>query len=452
MLSIPKEPSHNNNRYAPVEKRCPTNEISLHRNIPTFNEKKMFLYEIGYFYWIVAIFEETDCNAIFKNKSVFSKDYVPKSILHRDQQIKQIANGLRYIMQGQRPTDQIIHGTKGTGKTLVARFVVDELSKTTPKVKVYYVSLKHARTDFMALEKIIEKMLGKGPRGKSWIKGNSFGYGSDLIFDHISSLNEKYVVLILDEINKIEYPDMLLHTLLRPNEVYGDLKGKEVSYIFISNDPKFPKNLSEGTESSYTSVTKRVFPKYTAEDLKNILNERVQEGLNPGVCADIIIAMCAAYGAQVDGDARRTIEYLQKAGEIAVEQQSPVINEEHVKMAREQIEFDALGEILKTQPAHHKAVALACIWDIKHHTSKTNYTSTTGSIYNEYKAIMRQLGLEVLTQRRVTDILGELTRLSFIDSDIISHGRYGRTKHVTLLTSFEMEKTLLEDRWFTPLR
>lgn len=393
----------------------------------------------------MAIFEEIGSSPIFKNKGVFSKDYVPKSILHRDDQIKQIADGLRYILQGQRPTDQMIHGKRGTGKTLVARHVADELVKATSEVKVFYVSLKHARTEFMALGIIIDKIIGKGNRGKSLIKGNSFDYGSNLIFDYISELNEKYIVLILDEINKIENPDILLHTLLRPNEVYqGDLKGKEISYIFISNDTEFPRGLSEGTLSSYTSVTKRVFPPYDADALRNILRERMQEGLMPGVCDESLIALCAAYGAQEEGDARQTIQLLGKAAEIAVENQDIVITEGHVKLAREQVEFDGLVEVMKTLPTQLKAVSLACIWDTKYNKIQ-NHISTTGSVYNVYKDIVKRIGIDVLTQRRVTDMLSELSGIGFIDTIIMSKGRYGRTKEVSLLTSFEMEKTLLDD-------
>lgn len=390
----------------------------------------------------MAIFEETDDNPIFKNRSVFTKDYIPKSILHRDKQIKQIADGLRYILQGQRPTDQAIYGKRGTGKTLVARYVADELCKVKSTVRIFYVSLKHAKTGFMAIGKMVDKIIGFGPNGKSLVKGNSFNDGFNLIFDYVKSLNEDYIIFILDEMNKLEDPDIILHMLLRLNESYGDMKGKTVTYIFISNT-EIAKDVSEGTKSSFTSVTKRVFPPYNANDLRDILTERVQEGLKPGVCDEKIIALCAAYGAQEEGDARRTIEMLGKAAEIAVEERSDTITEYHVKRAREQIDFDAVAETLLTLPAQLKAVALACIWDIQY-AKDANYISTTGSVYNEYKDIARRTGIEIMTQRRVTDLLNELSEIGFIDT-IVMYGR-GRTKHITLLVPpLSMQKVLLDD-------
>lgn len=400
----------------------------------------------------MAIFEKVGDNPIFINRGVFSKDYVPKSILHRDEQIRQIANGLRYILNGQCPTDQIIHGKRGTGKTLVARHVADELGKATTEVKVFYVSLKQARTGFMALEKIIEKVIGRGKRGESLIRGKSFDDGCYTIYNYISTLKETYVLFILDEVNSIENPDVFLHSLLRINEVHGDINNKQVSYIFISNDPEFPSGLSEGTRSSYSGVTKRVFPIYDAVALRDILKERVQEGLRPGVCDETIISLCAAFGAQEDGDARETIKLLEKAAEIAVEDNATVIIEDHVKGARQQIEFDGLAEVIKTLPTQLKAIALACIWDVKRNMKNSDYVSTTGSVYNVYKDIVRIIGIDVLTQRRVTDLLSELAGIGYIDAIIKSEGRMGRTKHVTLLTSFEMENVLLEDYRLKDLR
>lgn len=394
-----------------------------------------------YFIYLVAIFKETGNDIIFKNRAVFSKSYIPKNILHRHEQIKQIADGLRYILSDQRPTDQAIFGKRGTGKTLVARYVTEELCKITNDVKVFHVSLKHARTDFMAIEKIIDKLIGKSQKGNSLLKGKSFSDGCYTIFNYISTFSEKYVILILDEMNEIKNPDMLLHSLLRVNEIYGDLNGKELSYIFISNS-EFIRNVSQGTRSSYAGVTKRVFPPYYADDLRDILKERVQEGLKPGVCDENIICLCAAYGAQEEGDARQTIDLLGKAAEIAVENNSTMIIEEHVNKARKQINFDGVAEILVTLPAQLKLIALACIWDIQH-AKDPNYICTTGTVMKEYKELARNIGIEVLTQRRVTDLLDELSEVGFIDA-IVKYGK-GRTKHITLLVPFSTQKILLND-------
>lgn len=389
------------------------------------------------------IFDETgDDNPIFKNKRVFSKDYVPKSILHRNKQKRQIADGLRYILQDQLPTDQIIYGKRGTGKTLVSRHVADELCKVCSTVKVFYVNLKHAKTDFMAIGKIVDKIIGFSDSGKSLVKGNSFSDGFNILFNYIKSLNERYIIFILDEMNELKNPDVLLHSLLRLNESYEDLNRKTVTYIFISNS-EIAKNVSEGTRSSFTAVTKRVFPPYNADDLMDILSERVHEGLKPGVCGEEVIRLCAAYGAQEEGDARHTIQLLGKAAEIAFDNKDTTITDKHVKEAREQINLDPVVETLITLPTQHKAVALACIWDIQY-TKDANYISKTSSVYKEYKDIVRRIGIDVMTQRRLTDVLDELSEIGFIDA-IVVHGK-GKTKHITMLVPpLTMQKLLLDD-------
>jgi cell division control protein 6 len=56
----------------------------------------------------------------------------------------------------------------------------------------------------------------------------------------------------------------------------------------------------------------------------------------------------------------------------------------------------------------------------------------TGEIYDLYKNICKRCHFNVLTQRRLSDILGELDMLGIINAKIISKGRYGRTREISL--------------------
>ena len=56
----------------------------------------------------------------------------------------------------------------------------------------------------------------------------------------------------------------------------------------------------------------------------------------------------------------------------------------------------------------------------------------TGEIYDVYGNICKQTKSNVLTQRRVSDILAELDMLGIINAKIISKGRYGRTREIAL--------------------
>lgn len=47
-----------------------------------------------------------------------------------------------------------------------------------------------------------------------------------------------------------------------------------------------------------------------------------------------------------------------------------------------------------------------------------------------YREIARILDLDVLTHRRITDLISELNMLGVINTRVVSRGRYGRTKEM----------------------
>jgi cell division control protein 6 len=54
--------------------------------------------------------------------------------------------------------------------------------------------------------------------------------------------------------------------------------------------------------------------------------------------------------------------------------------------------------------------------------------------------------MDVLTQRRVTDLISELDMLGIINAIVVSKGRYGRTKEIALSVPAEStRKVLLDD-------
>ncbi|MEM3387260.1 MAG: hypothetical protein QXN08_06280, partial [Nitrososphaerales archaeon] len=58
-----------------------------------------------------------------------------------------------------------------------------------------------------------------------------------------------------------------------------------------------------------------------------------------------------------------------------------------------------------------------------------------GSIYQTYLRLSSRVGVETLTARRVSGILSELDMQGLISANVLSKGRYGRSKRVSLLVS-----------------
>ena len=79
------------------------------------------------------IFENFDKNGIFKNKEVLQHNFQPEEILHRGEQIKQIASILAPVLRGEKTSNLFLYGKTGTGKTLSIQYVRNELLKRLKK-------------------------------------------------------------------------------------------------------------------------------------------------------------------------------------------------------------------------------------------------------------------------------------------------------------------------------
>ncbi len=395
----------------------------------------------------MALFDGIDSGKIFKDKHVFDKTYIPRKILHRDEEIQTLAINLSQVMRGLRPNDMILYGKRGTGKTLVTKYVTGELVQTTRDVRIYNINLRGTRTNFRAWKEIAKVVMGRDLHNRDAIDI------AHLVFDYLTTIGENFIILILDEINEVtEGYDVFLYFLLRPHEIYHNIMNKEISCIFITNSVEYPKNLSDGTLSSFKLVDQYAFNPYLANHLRDILYERAKDGLNDNVYDEAIIGLCAAYGAQEHGDARETIKLLVKAAELAEREGLSQVLEKHVKMALGAVEFDRTTKVLSTLPLHQKILALACVRDHKR-TQKVNpaaYKVKTTTVYEEYTKLCASLGLEPLSYRRISDFINELDTLGIISKDnVYSRGKSG---HITLLVPSTVEMVLTEDYRLTKFR
>jgi cell division control protein 6 len=188
--------------------------------------------------------------------------------------------------------------------------------------------------------------------------------------------------------------------------------------VFIDNlDPRVRSSLSE---------EELVFPPYNALQIQDILRQRAkiafrEECLEPGA-----LEKCAAYSAREHGDARRALELLRVAGEIAEREGEVKILLRHIDEAEEKIERDRLVDIVKTQPKQSQCI----LYSIIMLSLKKKGNIFTGEIYDFYKTICEKIGLRPLTQRRISDVIAELDMFGVINAKIISKGRYGRTREL----------------------
>jgi cell division control protein 6 len=375
----------------------------------------------------------------FTRKDALQDTYTPSQVPHRAEQINQLAQILVSALRGEKPSNVFLYGKTGTGKTLVSRYVGEELEKKAAAqnmaLKMCYINCKldKINTAYRLFARFLAEFGEEVP---------PTGLPTHEVYTQfLNTMNKRkgIFILILDEIDSLDDTD-ILYNLSRINT---ELKNSRVSIIGISNDLSFTNNLDPRIKSSL-SEEELVFPPYNANQISDILTQRAELALQKNILDSSVIPKCAALAAQEHGDARRALDLLRVACEIAERKGSQKIESVHVDDAQKKLDIDRVVEVVKTQPRQSQLVLHSIIYL----TDLNKEDIGTGDVYEVYQTFCKQTGLSPLTQRRVSDLISELDMLSLINSSVISMGRYGRTRKIKLEISgraLEKSKGILDE-------
>jgi cell division control protein 6 len=364
--------------------------------------------------------------SLVKNRQALTIDYVPEKLPFRDEEAKTLAQVLSTVFKGARPSNLLLFGKPGTGKTAVARNVVERLQKKSNELKidvtVIFINAKAAGSAYKILYEIAEELGINKEQGKQvHFTGLSMGEATDRILQFVQK-KKLHFILIVDEIDSLvdKSGDDILYNFTRANQRMG--KGGFVTLIGISNSLTFKDKLDPRVRSSL-SEEEAIFNPYTVDQLRQILHERSRLAFSEGAITDAAINLCAAMAGREHGDARKAIDLLRVAAELAEREGAAMVDEKHVRLGQDRIERDAPFVALKNAPTHHKLIVIA--------VTKSK-TGITGDVYDTYLALCTQLEQKPLTQRRVTQIISELELLGLVSTDVVSQGRYGRSQKIKI--------------------
>lgn len=364
--------------------------------------------------------------SFFVDKSVLLSSYLPDEVQFRDEQMREAANILAPALRMQKPSNLFIYGKTGTGKTLTVKHIVrsmgDIASKNTLGVKFVYINCKLKRvadTEYRLIAQLIKEFGDDVP---------ATGLPTDEVYNifyRLLDAENRIVLLVLDEIDQLtkKIGDDILYNLTRIN---SELKNSQICLVGISNNLVFAENLDPRVKSSL-SEEEIIFPPYNALQIQDILRRRANKAFTEGVVEMGVIEKCAAFAAREHGDARRAIDLLRVAGEIAERSGCPTVQIGHLDEAEHKVESERIINAVTTQPKQFQAVLYAILL-----LSPQKKNFFTGEIYTTYLSLCTKEKFNVLTQRRVSDILAELDMLGIINAKIISKGRYGRTREIGL--------------------
>ncbi len=390
-----------------------------------------------------AIKELLESKPIFKNRDVLRSTYVPDYLPHRDNEVDALLKILIVALRGDTPSNILIYGKTGTGKTAVTTHVGKEIEKAGEArgipCEVLYNNCGVIDTQYRLLAELARNFGKRIPMT---------GWPTDQVFAEFKSAidsRKRVVVIILDEVDKlIKKGDDVLYNLSRINSM---LENAKVSLIGISNDLKFTEFLDPRVRSSL-GEEELIFPPYNADQLADVLRQRAEMAFRSGVIDDDVISLCAALAARENGDARKALDLLRISAELAERENVQNVQEIHVRRAQSKIEFDRVAEVIKTLPTQSKLVLYSImVLDKAPELIRRSgrRIMSTGEVYQIYRRMCGMIDIDVLTQRRITELISELDMLGIVNAIVVNRGRYGVTKEITLDTPQDNVYHVLSD-------
>ena len=379
--------------------------------------------------------------SLMKNRQALTIDYVPEKLPFREEEETAVAQVLSTVLRNARPSNLLLFGEPGTGKTAVVKKVVEKLDNKAAElglnVAVVTVNAKGASTAYKVLFQIAEDLGLNRSQDKTKqvpFTGLSIGEATDRILQFVQK-KKLGIILVIDEIDSLvdKSGDDILYSFTRANQHVT--KGGSISLIGISNSLDFKDKLDPRVRSSL-SEEEMVFNPYSVEQLAEILRERCKIAFNDGAISDGAINLCSAVAGREHGDARKAIDLLRVGAEIGERQNAGRVDEKHIRAAQEKIERDAPFVLLRNAPTHMKLVVLAIS------RSKDGYT---GDVYDRYAALCAKTEQEPLTQRRITQMISKLDLLGLVTTEVVNQGRYGRSQRIRLRIPLDTVKQALKE-------
>jgi len=370
---------------------------------------------------------------LIKNRDILHYTYIPDTILHRDSEQEQVTQSLIPILKHSRPSNLLVYGKPGTGKTLVVKKILSKIQSRVEKskfpIKLIYANSKEETTLYGLLVSF-GRQLGLNEKELP-----STGLAISEVFKRLLKIidsNQLNAVFVIDEIDYLAHlisktGKDVLYQLTRANE---RLTQGSLTLVGISNDLTFKERLDPRVLSSL-GEEEIVFTNYSVGQIRKILEGRIEQALVKNAIEEAALNLCSAMAGREHGDARRAIDLLRVASEIAEREQKTSINEDHIRMAGQKIEENKEVTALQSYPLHEKILIIAVM--------KTSELST-GGIYTAYKTLCKTVRQQELTQRRVTQMLSEIELSGLITGRIIHQGIHGRTKKYKLTISPDMIK------------
>jgi archaeal cell division control protein 6 len=396
-------------------------------------------------------------NLLFANKTFLDNLTLPSQIIGREKKAKELVRFLLGYKQGLVVPFVSVYGRSGSGKSTVVKFVCENLDED---ISYAFVNLRKARTVFGCANLILTEL------GQPSLKS---AQGINTAIQHISNAIEQRLsnnikknnnnnnnsgnnntarlfILVLDEFDVLLYdkrgkPSDFIYKLLVMEEKLRE-KGYLMCIVAISNNVMSDYEIDDRVRSRIGS-SEVFFEPYTQQAVLAILKDRATKAFAQPVDYEIL-QYCSDQSSQEHGDARRAIDLLRVAAEIAG-RKGEKIGKKHVDAALARLQRDRVSTTLSSASYHLKLAATA-LARISYLTQEVWHSTST--VYNQYRHILESEDTKSLTYRRIAELLTELENMGLVTSHTSSKGRHGYGTQFKLVVPPEaIGKVCFPDWW-----
>jgi len=370
--------------------------------------------------------EQLDRNEQFKVlEEIFALDV-------RDTEIRDLSSHFAPMFRGDHPVHLSLYGKTGTGKTVTMLYFLNMLHSLCGKKKIDMMYIHLDLSTPKPCFRVLNDLACYLDASKRYKKGISLDELMGKIEEKMKNY-QGYFIIFVDEVDHVRRDlDSFLKFLVKRLPQTGSSK---LVLVFSSNKLNWQENIDPRIKS-FLKVNELFFKPYNAHDLQKILSLRIKKALNAKMIEIGVLEKIAAVSSRTHGDARKAVELLSKSAIIA-EREGIKVTMELVDRALDDIEKDKYVAMIKSSPKQLQATLYAII--ALSSKSKTLYT---GDAYVGYKTFCDRIHLRPLTQRAFSDMVSELDMYGFIQARLHSHGRYGRTKEISINLPHEVSDKL----------
>ena len=359
---------------------------------------------------------------IYRDRDALREDYQPAQLVGRDEELDTYRAALQPVINGEQPNNVFLYGKTGVGKTAATRYLLEHLQDDAAQYDDIELTVVSLNCDGLTSSYQVATRLVNEFRGDTeQISTTGYPRASvyEMLWDELDDCGGT-ILVVLDEVDHVE-DDSILYQLPRAR-ANGNLSAAKIGIVGISNDFSFREELSPKVRSSLCEQEIH-FPAYDANDLQQILEQRVEVAFHEDVLHPGVIPLCAAYGAKDAGDARQSIDLLMKAGDLARADDTETVTEEHVERGRHALERGRIKEGITglTQHGHLVLYALVTL------ELEEQVPARSRDIRPRYTRFTEMAGRDPLVPRRMRDHLSELAMLGIVSVTERNEGRRGGT-------------------------